>query len=164
MSAVMVSVTVLIRTFSSGINTHPVSWNFAYRLRVELSDGGCFPNLMRNCRWTIVPRRSFWITLYILTGTRRLKKVHRVKHVRLWASALFLTIRQYCSSTGELLFFILRCLSQNFEKRLLLAYSHLCPSVRPKWNNSATTGLIFTTFDIWGFFKKKNLSKIIKFH
>ena len=24
-----------------------------------------FPNLVRNCRWTILPRQSFWITLYI---------------------------------------------------------------------------------------------------
>jgi len=65
MSAVIVSMAVLIRTFSSGIHTHPVSWNCAYHLRVELSDGDCFPNLVRNCRWTIVPRQSFWITLYI---------------------------------------------------------------------------------------------------
>jgi len=61
----MVSRAVLIRTFSSGIHTHPVSWNCAYHLRMELSDGGCFPNLVRNCRWTILPRHSFWITLYI---------------------------------------------------------------------------------------------------
>ena len=27
----------------------------AYHLRMELSDGGFFPNLVRNCRWTIVP-------------------------------------------------------------------------------------------------------------
>jgi len=64
MSAVMVSMAVLIRTFSSGIHTHPVSWNCAYHLRMELSDGGCFPNLVRNCRWIIVPRQSFWIALY----------------------------------------------------------------------------------------------------
>jgi len=64
MSAVMVSMAFLICTFSSGIHTHPVSWNFAYHLRMELSDGGCFPNLVRNCCWTIVPRQSFWITLY----------------------------------------------------------------------------------------------------
>ena len=32
---------------------------------MELSDGGCFPNLVRNCRWTIVPRQPCWITLYI---------------------------------------------------------------------------------------------------
>jgi len=65
MSAVMVSVAVLISTFSSGIHTHPVSWNCAYHLRMELSDGGCLQNLVRSCRWTIVPRQSFWITLYI---------------------------------------------------------------------------------------------------
>ena len=55
---------VLVRTFSSGIHTHPVSWNCAYHLRMELSDGGCFPSLVRNCLWTVVPRQSFWITLY----------------------------------------------------------------------------------------------------
>ena len=48
----------------SWIHTHPVSWNCACHLRMELSDGGCFPNSVRNCRWTIVPRQSFWITLY----------------------------------------------------------------------------------------------------
>ena len=63
----MVSMAVLIRTFSSGIYTHHVSWNCAHHLRMELSDGGCFPNLVWNCRWTVVPRQSFWITLYILT-------------------------------------------------------------------------------------------------
>jgi len=42
-----------------------VSWNCAYHLRMELLDVGCFPNLVRNCRWTIVPRQSFWINLYI---------------------------------------------------------------------------------------------------
>ena len=52
-------------TFSPPIHTHPVPWNCSYRLRVELSDGGCFPNLVRNCRWTIVPRQSFRITLYL---------------------------------------------------------------------------------------------------
>jgi len=66
----MVSMAVLIRTFSSGIHTYPVSWNCAYHLRMDLSDGGCFPNLMRNYRWTIVPRQSFWITLYFITTVR----------------------------------------------------------------------------------------------
>ena len=27
---------------------------------------GCFPNLVRNCRWTVVPRQSIWITLYVI--------------------------------------------------------------------------------------------------
>jgi len=66
MSAVMVSVAVLIRTFSSGIHTHPVSWNRAYHFQMELSDGGCFPNLVWNCHWTVVLRQSFWITLCVL--------------------------------------------------------------------------------------------------
>ena len=39
--------------------THPVSCNCAYQVRMELSDGGCFPNLERNCRWTTVPWQSF---------------------------------------------------------------------------------------------------------
>jgi len=42
------------------LHTHPVSWNWAYHLRIELSDGGCFPNLVRNCRWTIVTDRHSW--------------------------------------------------------------------------------------------------------
>jgi len=46
-------------------HTHTVSCKCAYHLRMELSDGGCFPNLVRNCRWTIVSRQSFWITLYL---------------------------------------------------------------------------------------------------
>jgi len=36
------------------LHTHPVSRNCVYHLRMKLSDGGCFPNLVRNCRWTIV--------------------------------------------------------------------------------------------------------------
>jgi hypothetical protein len=39
------------------LHTHTVSWNCAYHLQMELSDGGCFPNLMLNCRWTIVTDR-----------------------------------------------------------------------------------------------------------
>ena len=42
------------------LHMHPVSWNCAYRLRMELSDGGCLPNLVRNCRWTIVTDRHSW--------------------------------------------------------------------------------------------------------
>jgi len=42
------------------LHTHHVSWNCAYHLRMELSDGGCFPNFVRNCRWTIVPDRHSW--------------------------------------------------------------------------------------------------------
>ena len=32
------------------IHTHPVSWNCTYHLRMELSDDGCFPNLVQNCQ------------------------------------------------------------------------------------------------------------------
>jgi len=39
------------------LHTHPVSWNCAYHLWMELSDGAYFPNLVRNCRWTIVTDR-----------------------------------------------------------------------------------------------------------
>ena len=39
---------------------HPVSWNCAYHLRMELSDGGSLPNLVRNCRWTIVTDGHSW--------------------------------------------------------------------------------------------------------
>ena len=42
------------------LHTHPVSWNCTYHLRMELSNGGCFPNLVRNCRWTIVTDRYSW--------------------------------------------------------------------------------------------------------
>ena len=42
------------------LHTHSVSWNCAYHLRMELSDGGSFPNLVRNCRWTIVIARHSW--------------------------------------------------------------------------------------------------------
>ena len=41
------------------LHTHPVSWNCAYHLRMELSDGGSLPNLVRNCRCTIVTHRHF---------------------------------------------------------------------------------------------------------
>ena len=62
----MVSMGVLIRTFISGIHTHPGSRNSAYHLRMELSDGGCFTNLVRNCHWKVVPGQSFWITVYLI--------------------------------------------------------------------------------------------------
>ena len=58
-------------------------------------------------------------------------------------------------SFAALLRIVLR-LSQNWEKRMLLS-SCLCahPSVRPyKRNNSAPTGRIFVTFDIWVVFRK----------
>ena len=42
------------------LHTQPVSWNCAYHLRMELSDGGSLPNLVRNCRWTIVTDRHSW--------------------------------------------------------------------------------------------------------
>ena len=42
------------------LHTHPLSWNCAYHLRMELSDGGCFPNLTRNCCWTNVTARHSW--------------------------------------------------------------------------------------------------------
>ena len=32
--------------------------NCTYHIRMELSDGGCFPNLVRNCRWAIVTDRQ----------------------------------------------------------------------------------------------------------
>ena len=80
----MVSMAVLIRTSSSGIHTHPVSWNCAYRLRMELSDGGCFPNLVRNCSWTIVPRQSFWITLYYKTWHGRVSGTSKVQGQQNW--------------------------------------------------------------------------------
>ena len=49
-----------------GYTRTPVSRNCAYHLRMELSGGGCFTNLLHNCSWTIVPRQSFWITLYYI--------------------------------------------------------------------------------------------------
>ena len=42
------------------LHMQPVSWNCACHLRTELSDGGCFPNLVRNCRWKIVTDRHLW--------------------------------------------------------------------------------------------------------
>ena len=63
MSAVMVSMAVLICTSSFRIHTHPVSWNCVHHRQMELSDGGCFPNLVRNSLWTVIPRQSFWIIL-----------------------------------------------------------------------------------------------------
>ena len=47
---------------------HPVSWNCAYHLRMELSDGGCFLNLVWIFHWTVVPQQSFWITLYMCSA------------------------------------------------------------------------------------------------
>ena len=42
------------------LHTHPLSWNCAYHIRMEMSDGGSLPNLARNCRWTIVTDRHSW--------------------------------------------------------------------------------------------------------
>ena len=42
------------------LHAHPVSWNCAYHLRMKLSDGGCLPNLVRNCRWTIITDWHSW--------------------------------------------------------------------------------------------------------
>ena len=42
------------------LHTHPISWNCAYHVRMELADGGSFSNLVRNCRWTIVTDRHSW--------------------------------------------------------------------------------------------------------
>jgi len=66
---------------SSGTHIHPVSWNCVYHLRMELLDGGCFPNLVRNCRWTFILRQSFWINLYLdkLNNTFLHKTVNQVK-------------------------------------------------------------------------------------
>ena len=55
----MVAMAVLIRTFSSGIHAHPVSWNCAYHLRMELSRWWLFPEFdaelpLDNCTPTIV--------------------------------------------------------------------------------------------------------------
>ena len=133
----MVSMAVLIPTISSGIHTHPVSWNRAYNLRVELSDGGCFPNLVRNCCWTIVPRQSFWITLYI-TPTQEfldsllsrafsnisfykgrlllLVYVQQVYHVTLKISRNMLL--KYVCSILTSKFYILTCIFQNPNKML----------------------------------------------
>ena len=41
---------------------------------MELSDGGCFLNLVWNCRWTVVPRQSCWITLYISCASVTLRE------------------------------------------------------------------------------------------
>ena len=59
MSAVTVSMSVQIRTFSSRTHTHPVSWNCAYRLRVELSDGSCFQNLVGIAAGQLHPDNHF---------------------------------------------------------------------------------------------------------
>jgi len=77
----------LIRTFSSGIHTHPVSWNCAYHLRMELSDGGCFPNLVRNFRWTTVPLQSFWISLYsyVIAVATILTRLNKLRYWMGWS-------------------------------------------------------------------------------
>jgi len=65
----MVSISVLFGTFRSGIHMHTVYWNCAYRLGMELSEGGCFPNLVRYYHWTTVHRQSLWITTHTHTHT-----------------------------------------------------------------------------------------------
>jgi len=67
LSAVMVSMAVLIRTFLSGIHTHTVAWNCAYRLGMELSEVGCLSDLVRNFGWATVHRQSVSINITIYT-------------------------------------------------------------------------------------------------
>jgi len=59
MSAVMVSMTVLIVPSVPGY-PRPLSLETVQTtFELELSGGGCFPNLVRICRWTILPPQSF---------------------------------------------------------------------------------------------------------
>ena len=39
-----------------------------------------FPNLVRNGRWTIVPRQWFWITLYNARWNKEVSSAYRGKH------------------------------------------------------------------------------------
>jgi hypothetical protein len=47
--------------FSGGSDSYLQFWDTCGKRRnMELSDGGCFPNLVWNCRWTIVTDRHSW--------------------------------------------------------------------------------------------------------
>jgi len=60
-------------------------WNCQY--------GGCFQNLVRNCRWTIVSRQSFWITLYSYIFSNTIPYLYfGVRFLPLWCIILTLTL------------------------------------------------------------------------
>ena len=42
------------------LHMHPVLRNLSYHLRMKLSEGRFFLNLMRECRWTAVTDRLWW--------------------------------------------------------------------------------------------------------
>ena len=73
MSAVMVSMAVLIRTFSCEIHTHPVYLNCAYRLRNGIVRGWLYPEFgaelpLDNCTATIV--LNIYVDIYIESDSK----------------------------------------------------------------------------------------------
>ena len=85
------------------LHMHPVSWNCAYHLWMELSDGGGFPNLVRNYRWTVVTNRHSWNV-----STQNA------------FSLQFATILVNCAPSGEMHnYCTLHIIKENFENFLL---------------------------------------------
>ena len=109
------------------LHTHPVSWNCAYHLRMELSDGGCFPNLVRNCRWTIVTDRHSW---NISTQNA--------------FTLPFAAILVNCAPSGEMHNYCTsRIIEENFENFLIHRCNHILSQEYCVWQVVKTPTIIF---------------------
>ena len=110
------------------LHTHPVSWNCAYHLRMELSDGGCFMNLVRNCRWTNVTDRHSWNM-----STQNA------------FSLPFAAILVNCAPSGEKhIYCIPHIIKENFENFLIHRCNYiLLPQVYCLWQVVKTPTIIF---------------------
>ena len=124
------------------LHTHPVSWNCAYHLRMELSDGGSLPNLVRNCRWTIVTDWHSWNV-----GTQNV------------FSLPFAAILVNCSPSGEMHNYCTpHIIKENFENFLIhrattycyLKCSLVCDKLLKPWQSFWITLYIIGLFnEIW---------------
>ena len=110
------------------LHTHPVSWNCAYLLRMELLDIGCFPNLVRNCRWTVVTHRH----------SRNVSTQNAF-------SLPFAAILVNCAPSGEMHnYFTPHIIKENFENFLIHRCNYILLSrVYFLWQVDKTPTIIF---------------------
>ena len=97
------------RPTSAFLFTRTLSLETAYHLWMELSDGGSFPNLVRNCRWTFITDRRSWNV-----STQNA------------FSLLFATILVNCAPSGEMHNYCTPLIiKENFENFLI----HWCNNI-----------------------------------
>ena len=106
------------------------------RRNMELSDGGCFANLVRNCRWTIVTDRHSWNV-----STQNA------------FSLSFAAIPVNCSPSGEMRnYWTPHIIKENFENFFIhrCNYILLC-QVYCVWQVVKTQGIIFNNpvYCVW---------------